>query len=147
MLRRSLSSEAAASLDIALTRAACAIGSFVRSNQSPASGRPPCSLARSRTMRAEPIWKPDAALAKVLARTILACSIAFGGKAAISIRLNKRASASASGADAVCWAEAPRREADAAAAIIPPVNAPRNSIRRLRQGALMQAADLKADSM
>ena len=73
MLRRSLSSDAAASLSIAFTRAAWLTGSFSPiSNQMDESGRPPCSRARSRTIWADSIVVPKAALAKVLAITIAA---------------------------------------------------------------------------
>src|ERR1700758_4960310 len=80
---------------MAFTRAADAIGSLAPSNQTVASGRPPCSLDRSRTMRAEPIGAPDAALAKVLARIILAYLIGVGGRSANFGRLRARAKASA----------------------------------------------------
>jgi hypothetical protein len=71
--RRSLSSEAAASLMIALTCAASATGSFgPASNHSEACGAPPRSRASSRTMRAETISRPHAALASVLAISIAA---------------------------------------------------------------------------
>ena len=83
VLRMSLSSEAAASLRIALTRATSCTGSLVPSNQIVASGLPPCSFARSRTMRADAIGEPDAALANVLAMMILACSIASGASAQV----------------------------------------------------------------
>ena len=72
----SLSSDAAASLRPALTRAALAAGSLAASNHTVASGRPPRSFARSRRMRAESISAPGAALDSVLARIILARSIA-----------------------------------------------------------------------
>ena len=80
VLRMSLSSDAAASLSAALTRATSRTGSLVPSNQIVASGLPPLSLARSRRMRAESISEPDAALANVLARIIFACSIACRGR-------------------------------------------------------------------
>ncbi len=81
MLRRSLSSEAAASLSMALTRAASMTGSLPAwSNQTVASGVPPFSRASSRAMRAERMSVPAAALASVLAMTIRALSIAAGGR-------------------------------------------------------------------
>ena len=59
MLRRSLSSQAAASLITALTCAASASGSFgPSSNQIEASGRPPRSRAKLRMIRAD--WMPRA---------------------------------------------------------------------------------------
>jgi hypothetical protein len=73
MLRRSLSSEAAASLITALTCAASATGSFgPASNHSEASATPPRSRARSRMMVEESIPAPSAALASVLAISIAA---------------------------------------------------------------------------
>jgi len=57
---------------MALTRAASATGSFVPSNQIVASGLPPRSFANSRTIRAESISEPGAALANVLAMIIFA---------------------------------------------------------------------------
>jgi hypothetical protein len=53
-------------------------------------------------MRADPITEPGAALAKVLAKMILACLIASGGKSAKVVRAKSRASAKASGA--ASWA-------------------------------------------
>src|SRR5262245_56429280 len=74
MLRRSLSSLAAASL-----RAAAAGGSFVPSNHTAAFGAPPARSSSSRTMRADGMLKPIAALATVLARLIFARSNATLG--------------------------------------------------------------------
>jgi hypothetical protein len=68
MLRRSLSSDAAASLITALTRAASATGSLrPPSNQTVACSAPPRSLASSRMIREESMSTPIAALAIVLA--------------------------------------------------------------------------------
>ena len=73
MLRRSLSSEAAASLITALTCAVSAIGSFgPASNHNEASALPPRSRARSRMMTEDSIPAPSAALASVLAISIAA---------------------------------------------------------------------------
>jgi hypothetical protein len=81
MLRRSLSSEAAASLITAFTRAASATGSRrPPSNQTVASGLPPRSVASSRMIREETMSAPIAALAIVLAITIRARSGASGGR-------------------------------------------------------------------
>src|SRR5438093_664794 len=75
MLRRSLSSEAAASLMTALTRAASAMGSLrPPSNQRVACSAPPRSLASSRMIREETMSAPIAARAIVLAITIRARS-------------------------------------------------------------------------
>lgn len=97
-LRRSLSSDAAASLNMAFTRTATVSGSRVESNHSEHCGAPPCSIARSRTIRADSILSPDAALARVLARIILVCFTAFGGRSEKLGDWNTRASRSASGA-------------------------------------------------
>ena len=94
-LRRSLSSDAAASLSIALTRATSFTGSFAPSNQIVASGLPPRSFASSRTMRAESMSEPGAALANVLAMIIFACSTAFAGRSSNRVRLRNCASVSA----------------------------------------------------
>jgi hypothetical protein len=80
VLRMSLSSEAAASLRPALTRAALVTGSMAPSNHTVASRRPPRSFAMSRRMRAESIKAPGAALENVLARIIFACSTARAGR-------------------------------------------------------------------
>ena len=59
VLRKSLSSDAAASLIIALTRAALTSGSFgPASNQIDASAWPPRALARSRAIFADEIFAP-----------------------------------------------------------------------------------------
>src|SRR5579871_923860 len=81
MLRRSLSSEAAASLITALTCAASVAGSLApESNHSEASGVPPRSQASSRMMAADSSRLPIAALARVLAINIAAWSSAASGK-------------------------------------------------------------------
>ena len=79
MLRRSLSSLAAASLATALTRAAAPGGSFVPSNHTVEFGAPPARRSSSRMTRADGIVKPIAALATVLARLIFARSNATSG--------------------------------------------------------------------
>ncbi len=83
MLRRSLSSEAAASLITALTRAAAATGSFSAApNQSVASGLPPRSSSSARMILDDSIVEPSDALAIVLEMSISAYSIALGGRSA-----------------------------------------------------------------
>ena len=73
IFRKSLSSEAAASLMTALTCAASATGSLGPvSNQIEASGVPPRSLARSRMIVEDAIPEPKAALAMVLAISMAA---------------------------------------------------------------------------
>ena len=81
MLRKSLSSEAAALLIIALTRAAAAMGSFSAApNHTVASGLPPRSTSRAWMIFADSSVEPSAALAIVLAISISAYSMAFDGK-------------------------------------------------------------------
>src|SRR3984957_7351557 len=133
MLRKSLSSDAAAALATAFARAADGIGSLAPSNQTVASGRPPSSLQRSRMIRAESIRAPGAALAKVLARSILAYLIGVGERSANFGRLSAWARASASGEApdsdlSLSWARAlpPGLRINRPA----PVSAPRNSVRR-----------------
>src|SRR5688572_12428030 len=133
----SLSSDAAASLSAALTRAASRTGSLVPSNQILASCLPPCSFARSRRMRAESISEPGAALANVLARIIFACSIAFGGRSRYLTLLRNRASASALFGGVAPAPPRPRWCAPAAGGIQAPMpntavvlKTPRNSERR-----------------
>jgi hypothetical protein len=87
----SLSSDAAASLKMAFTRATSFSGAFEPSNQIVDSGLPPCSLAKSRTMRAEAKAVPAAALAIVLAMMTLAYSMALGGRSAYFAWLSMRA--------------------------------------------------------
>src|SRR5882757_5134381 len=83
MFRRSLSSEAAASLITAFTRAASDAGNFRRgSNHTDASAVPPRSRARSRMIADDSSPAPIAALASVLAISIAACSTACGGRSA-----------------------------------------------------------------
>ena len=73
ILRRSLSSDAAASLMTALTCAASPAGSFLPlPNHNAASGVPPRSEARSRMICADCRVDPIAALAIVLAISIAA---------------------------------------------------------------------------
>src|SRR6187549_4093903 len=79
MLRRSLSSLAAASLATALTRAAAAGGNRVPSNHTAACDAPPARNSSSRMMRADGMLNPIAALATVLARLIFARSRATSG--------------------------------------------------------------------
>src|SRR4030095_8475387 len=96
MLRRSLSSEAAASLITALTRAASAMGSLrPPSNQRVACSAPPCSLASSRMIREETMSTPIAALAIVLAITIRARSSASGDSSVTFVLARNRASSPA----------------------------------------------------
>src|SRR5213593_1082045 len=96
MLRRSLSSEAAASLITALTRAASAMGSLrPPSNQRVACAAPPRSFASSRMIREETMSAPIAALAIVLAITIRARSSASGGRSVTLVLARNRASSPA----------------------------------------------------
>src|SRR5439155_13023709 len=96
MLRRSLSSEAAASLITALTRAVSAMGSLrPPSNQRVACAAPPRSLASSRMIREETMSAPIAALAIVLAITIRARPSASGGRSVTFVRARNRASSPA----------------------------------------------------
>src|SRR6266850_7305803 len=96
MLRRSLSSEAAASLITALTRAASALGSLrPPSNQRVACAAPPRSFASSRMIREEAMSAPIAALAIVLAITIRARSSASGGRSVTFVLARNRASSPA----------------------------------------------------
>src|SRR5262245_55466516 len=95
MLRRSLSSEAAASLITALTRAASGTGSFRPSNQTVASAVPPRSIAISRMSRAETMSEPIAALAIVLAITMRARSRASCGRSSVLVLVTNRASSRA----------------------------------------------------
>jgi hypothetical protein len=83
MLRRSLSSEAAASLITAFTRAAAATGTFSAApNQSVASGLPPRSTSSARMIRDDSSVEPRDALATVLEISISAFSMAWGGRSA-----------------------------------------------------------------
>src|SRR5271165_3028069 len=83
MFLRSLSSEAAASLITALTRAASDTGSFgPESNHTDASPAPPRSRERSRMIADDSSPTPIAALASVLAISIAACSTAWPGRSA-----------------------------------------------------------------
>jgi len=95
MLRISLSSEAAASLATAFTRAAQAAESFAPSNQMVACAAPPFSFSIERIIRADGIVKPVAALATVLARLILARSRARAGKFSVGVEVTKSASSEA----------------------------------------------------
>src|SRR6266446_1584465 len=95
MLRRSLSSEAAASLITAFTCAASATGSAPPSNHSVASAAPPRSLASSRMIREDTMSTPIAALAIVLAIAIRARSSASGGRSSTLVPVTKRASSPA----------------------------------------------------
>src|SRR4029077_245056 len=96
MPRRSLSSEAAASLITALTRAASAMGSLrPPSNQRVACSAPPRSSASSRMIREETMSTPIAALAIVLAITIRARSSASGGRSVTFVLARNRASSPA----------------------------------------------------
>src|SRR5438046_7652629 len=95
-LRRSLSSEAAASLMTAFTRAASAMGSAAPpSNHTVASAAPPRSFASSRMIREETMSTPIAALAIVLAITIRARSSASGGRSVTFVLARNRASSPA----------------------------------------------------
>jgi hypothetical protein len=80
MLRISLSSDAAASLATALHRVALRAGSLEELNQTVAASTPPDSISSWRTIRAEGIVNPTAALAIVLAKLILARSSVMGGR-------------------------------------------------------------------
>src|SRR6185369_2405725 len=96
MLRRSLSSDAAASLITALTRAASATGSLrPPSNQTVACSAPSRSLASSRMIREETMSTPIAALAIVLAIAMRARSSASGGKSVTLVLVTNRASSPA----------------------------------------------------
>src|SRR6185369_774574 len=96
MLRRSLSSDAAASLTTALTRAASATGSLrPPSNQTVACSAPPRSLASSRMIREESMSTPIAALAIVLAIAMRARSSASGGRSLTLVLVTNRASSPA----------------------------------------------------
>src|SRR5690606_30461586 len=86
--------DAAASLCIALTLAASASGSIAPSYQRVACARPPRSCASSRTVRADSIREPAAALARVLATTIFACSTASAGRSSKRTAARKRLSVS-----------------------------------------------------
>ena len=87
-----LSSEAAASLITALTRAAAATGNFSADpNQSVASGLPPRSSSRARMILDDSIVEPSDALAMVLEMSISACSTAFGGRSAYFCPVTKAA--------------------------------------------------------
>jgi hypothetical protein len=103
MLRRSLSSEAAASLITAFTRAASGAGSFRPSNQTVASALPPRSIAISRMIREETMSEPIAALAIVLAITMRARSRASCGRSSALVLVTNRASSRA-----MLMASAPR---------------------------------------
>ncbi len=81
MLRRSLSSDAAASLMTAFTRAAAATGSFSAApNQSVAWRLPPRSHSSARMILDDSMVEPSAALAMVLEISISAYSMACGGR-------------------------------------------------------------------
>src|ERR1700675_2664751 len=96
MLRRSLSSEAAASLITAFTRAASATGSLrPPSNQRVACSAPPRSFASSRMICEDTMSEPIAALAIVLAITIRARSSASGGRSLTFVLVRNRASSPA----------------------------------------------------
>lgn len=98
-------------------------------------------------MRTEPMEKPDAALANVLARIILACLIAVGGKSLNLMRLSDLASESASGGGAGSCANAVRREMPAMAAAAPLASALCNRIRRVSQDALVAMSGIGENSM
>ena len=86
MLRKSLSSDAAASLATALARHAVIAGSLgPLSNQMDACATPPCSFASSRMTRADVMCCPAAALAIVLEIIMAAWSSARGGKASPAV--------------------------------------------------------------
>src|SRR5258707_15447949 len=92
MFRRSLSSDAAASLITALTRAASDAGNFEPgSNQTDASRVPPRSRERSRMIAEDSSPAPIAALARVLAISIAACSTACGGRSAEEVPVKNSA--------------------------------------------------------
>jgi hypothetical protein len=96
MLRRSLSSEAAASLIIAFTRATSATGNFRSpSNQIVACAVPPRSLASSRMIFEDMMSEPIAALAIVLSITIRARSSASGGRSLTFVRVRNCANSPA----------------------------------------------------
>src|SRR5215469_3307887 len=96
MLRRSLSSEAAASLITAFTWATSATGSFgPGSNHTDASALPLRSRARSRMMTEDSMPAPSAALASVLAINIFACSTACAGRSAALTRARNPANSPA----------------------------------------------------
>ena len=83
ILRRSLSSDAAASLITAFTRAAAATGSFSAApNQTVASGLPPRVTSSARMIRDDSMVEPSDALATVLEISISAHSMALGGRLA-----------------------------------------------------------------
>ena len=113
-------------------------GSFVPSNQIVACGFPPCSFARSRRMRAEPMSEPGAALAKVLARIIFACSTAFGGRSLYLVLLRNRVSSSARLAGALhtpppgSWRANASTGRSAMPRTPPAARAPRRNVRRLK---------------
>src|SRR5690348_2249088 len=96
MLRRSLSSDAAASLMTAFTRATAATGSFSAGpNHTVASGFPPRSTSSARIIRDDSIVEPSAALASVLDMSIAAYSIAVSGRSEEGCRTTKSASSAA----------------------------------------------------
>ena len=95
MLRRSLSSEAAASLASAFTRAVAATERRVPSNQTVACGAPPFSFSISRMMRADAMSCPMAALATVLAMLIAARSSVTGGRSSTLVLVRNSASSPA----------------------------------------------------
>src|SRR2546425_7038071 len=98
-------------------------------------------------MRAESMREPEAALASVLARIILACSIALGGRSPYRVWLRNRASLSARPGETValvpfcCLSAARAIEGHAAAmpTAPPPAIAPRNRSRRFKMRVLVNA--------
>ena len=93
---KSLSSEAAASLIIAVARATLASGSLGPvSNQMLVSGVPPPCYASARRIRAEAISEPSTALAMFLAMTISARSTATVGRSVKLVLTTKSASSRA----------------------------------------------------
>ena len=96
MLRKSLSSEAAASLITPLTCAASDTGNFeADANHTEATGLRPRSRARVRMISADSYRAPIAALATVLAINIAACSIACWGMSDAVVRVRNSASSRA----------------------------------------------------
>ena len=95
MLRISLSSDAAASLAIALTRATRSTDKRPFPNQTLALGSPPNACSRCRTCRADSIPNPTAALASVLTKLILARSSANTGRSVECVWATKAPSVSA----------------------------------------------------
>src|SRR6266853_781902 len=96
MLRKSLSSDAAASLITALTCAASDTGNFgPEANHTEASGLPPRSRARVRIISEDSRPAPIAALAMVLAISIAACSTACRGRSNDDVRVKNSANSRA----------------------------------------------------